>query len=151
MHIRTVLGDIPPGEMGITACHEHLLWVVPEPYAGEDPDLGFDSVPAAVDELRHFKRLGGAALVEMTTAEIGRHPQGLAQISRAAGVHVIAAAGHHKAKFSAAALEGQTVEQIAARTGERDLTALSDCLIVDGDSAVNCRHAQGHEWGASAG
>ncbi len=115
MHIRTVLGDIPPGEMGITACHEHLLWVVPEPYAGEDPDLGFDSVPAAVDELRHFKRLGGAALVEMTTAEIGRHPQGLAQISRAAGVHVIAAAGHHKAKFSAAALEGQTVEQIAAR------------------------------------
>jgi len=115
MHIRTVLGDISPGALGITACHEHLLWAVPEPYAGEDPDLGFDSIPAAVDELRHFKQLGGGALVEMTTAEIGRDPHSMAEISRAAGVHVIAAAGHHKAKFSAATLDGQTVEQIAAR------------------------------------
>ena len=115
MIIRTVLGDISPEILGVTTCHEHLLWTVPEPYTGEDPDLGFDSVPAAVSELRHFKSLGGSALVEMTTAEIGRAPTELAQISRAAGVHVIAAAGHHKAKFSAAALEGQTVEQIAAR------------------------------------
>jgi phosphotriesterase-related protein len=115
MNIRTVLGDISPETLGITTCHEHLLWCVPEPYADEDPDLGFDSVPAAVSELRHFKSLGGSALVEMTTAEIGRAPLELAQISRAAGVHVIAAAGHHKAKFSAAALEGQSVEQIAAR------------------------------------
>lgn len=115
MHIRTVLGDIAPTDLGITACHEHLLWVVPEPYTGEDPDLGFDSIPAAVAELRHFKSLGGGALVEMTTAEIGRDPQRMAQISREAGVHVIAAAGHHKAKFSAAALAGQTIEQIAAR------------------------------------
>src|SRR5512133_3850488 len=104
MKIRTVLGDIPPSELGVTTCHEHLLWAVPEPYADEDPDLGFDSIPAAVAELRHFKTAGGGALVEMTTAEIGRCPTELQQISKAAGVHVISATGHHKEKFSATAL-----------------------------------------------
>lgn len=115
MKIRTVLGDIPSSELGITTCHEHLLWVVPEPYADEDHDLGFDSIPAAVAELRHFKVSGGSALVEMTTAEIGRCPHGLSQISRAAQVHVIATTGHHKEKFSKHALQNKSVDDIAAR------------------------------------
>lgn len=115
MTIRTVLGDIPPSELGVTACHEHLLWTVPEPYADEDPDLGFDSIPAAVAELRYFRAAGGNALVEMTTAEIGRSPRELCQISQAAGVHVIAVSGHHKEKFSARAVAGKSVKAIAAR------------------------------------
>ena len=125
MHIRTVLGDIPPQQLGVTTCHEHLLWAVPEPYADEDPDLGFDSVPAAVSELRHFQSMGGSALVEMTTAEIGRSPCELAQISRATGVHIIAATGHHKAKFSAA-LAGQSMQEITRRM----ITEVSDGIAV---------------------
>jgi len=113
MKIRTILGDISPSELGVTTCHEHLLWSVPEPYTDEDPDLGFDSIPAAVAELRHFKTAGGSALVEMTTAEIGRCPVEMQQISKAAGVHVIAATGHHKEKFSAVALAGKSVVEIA--------------------------------------
>ncbi len=115
MIIRTVLGDIDPTQLGVTTCHEHLLWTVPEPYSDEDPDLGFDSVPAAVAELRYFQSAGGKALVEMTTSEIGRSPLELRQISQAAGVHVVAASGHHKDKFSAAALTGKTTPEIAAR------------------------------------
>jgi len=115
MKIRTVLGDISPTELGTTICHEHLLWVVPEPYTDEDPDLGFDSIPAAVAELRHFKAAGGSALVEMTTAEIGRSPTELRQISEAAAVHVISATGHHKEKFSASAVNGKSVDELAAR------------------------------------
>jgi phosphotriesterase-related protein len=115
MKIRTVLGDISPTELGVTTCHEHLLWVVPEPYTDEDPDLGFDSIPAAVAELRHFKAAGGGALVEMTTAEIGRCPTELRQISEAAAVHVISATGHHKEKFSASAVNGKSVDELAAR------------------------------------
>ena len=114
MKIRTVLGDIPPSELGSTACHEHLLWTVPKPYAGEDPDLGFDSVPAAVTELEYFKAAGGSALVEMTTDEIGRAPLHLREISQAAQVHVIATTGHHKDKFSAAPLTSKSVDEIAA-------------------------------------
>jgi 5-phospho-D-xylono-1,4-lactonase len=114
MKIRTVLGDIAPFELGITTCHEHLLWTVPEPHADEDPDLGFDSVSSAVVELQHFKAAGGHALVEMTTAEIGRAPLDLCQISETTQVHIIATTGHHKDKFSARALEGKSVQEIAA-------------------------------------
>jgi phosphotriesterase-related protein len=114
MKIRTVLGDISPSELGITTSHEHLLWTVPGPDAVEDPDLGFNSIPAAVAELRHYKSAGGNALVEMTTDEIGRAPRDLCQISRTAQVHVIAATGHHKDKFSAQALESKSVQEIAA-------------------------------------
>ncbi len=115
MKIHTVLGNIAPSELGTTTCHEHLLWVVPEPYTDEDPDLGFDSIPAAVAELRHFKTNGGSALIEMTTAEIGRCPRELLQISQAAQVHVIATTGHHKEKFSRRALQNKSVDEIAAR------------------------------------
>jgi phosphotriesterase-related protein len=113
MKIRTVLGDISPSELGVTACHEHLIWSVPEPYADEDPDLGFDSIPAAVAEARYFKSAGGSALVEMTTPQIGRCPGEMRQIAQASSVHVIAAAGHHKEKFSAAALAGKSADEIA--------------------------------------
>ncbi len=113
MKIRTILGDISPSELGVTTCHEHLIWSVPVPYADEDPDLGFDSIPAAVAELRYFKTAGGSALVEMTTAEIGRCPVEMRQIAEASGLHVIAATGHHKEKFSAVALAGKSVDEIA--------------------------------------
>lgn len=115
MPVQTVLGPIPAAELGVTACHEHLLWHLPDHLAGEDTDLGLDSIPAAVAELRHFKSAGGNALVEMSTQEIGRSPQELKQLSLASGVHIITVTGHHKEKFSAASLNGQTVEQIASR------------------------------------
>jgi phosphotriesterase-related protein len=115
MKIRTILGDIPAVELGSTACHEHLLWQVPEPYADEDPDLGFDSIHAAVIEMQAFKAAGGNALVEMTTNEIGRRPLEMSQISRLSGVHVIAASGHHKEKFSASPLRDRSIEEIAER------------------------------------
>lgn len=114
MKIRTVLGDIAPSALGITTSHEHLLWTVPGPDAEEDPDLGFDSIPAAVAELQHYKTAGGNALVEMTTAEIGRAPRDLCQVSSTTQVHIIATTGHHKSKFSAQALEGKSVQEIAA-------------------------------------
>src|SRR6266498_2241058 len=114
MKIRTVLGDIASSTLGRTTSHEHLLWNVPEPYSGEDSDLGFDSVPAALVELRYFKEAGGDALVEMTAAEIGRSPFELRQLSESAEVHVIATTGHHKDKFSATFLDGKSVKEIAS-------------------------------------
>ncbi|MEW6648743.1 MAG: amidohydrolase family protein [Chloroflexota bacterium] len=115
MPVQTVLGPIAAAELGVTACHEHVLWNLPDHLAGEDTDLGLDSIPAAVAELRYFKSAGGNSLVEMTTPEIGRSPQELKQVSLATGIHIITITGHHKEKFSAAALTGQSVEQIASR------------------------------------
>jgi len=113
MKIQTVRGDVSPNELGATNCHEHVLWTVPEPYTLEDPDLGFDSIPAAVAELRYLKFCGGNALVEMTTQEIGRAPADLKQISIATQIHIIAATGHHKDKFNQARIKTYTIEEMA--------------------------------------
>jgi phosphotriesterase-related protein len=114
MKVQTVLGDISPQELGKTACHEHLIWRVPDPPGSDDPDLGYDSVTAALAEVERFARAGGGALVEMTTSDIGRSPLDLKLISQKTGVHIIAAAGHHKHKFSAAYLVGKSVGEIEA-------------------------------------
>jgi phosphotriesterase-related protein len=111
--IRTVLGDVQPAQLGLTLNHEHLLWIVPEPYQDEDPDLGFDDPEMALRELELFEQAGGSALVEMTTAEIGREPEELARISSASGIHIIAASGHHKDKFSRLPLVEKSPEAIA--------------------------------------
>ena len=113
MKIQTVCGEIPPSQLGITSCHEHLLWAVPAPYAGGDPDLGFEDPDQAIFELQYFSEAGGKAVVEMTTPEIGRNPQALKAISEKTNVHIIAASGHHKDKFSAASLQDRSVDQIA--------------------------------------
>ena len=129
MIIRTVLGDIHPQDLGVCTCHEHLLWIVPEPYADEDLDLGFDSIPAAVAEMRHFKGKGGHALVEMTTLEIGRAPKDLRQIALASEVNIIATTGHHKDKFSAAALNGLSLQTITDRIIQDVMTGMDDTNI----------------------
>jgi phosphotriesterase-related protein len=121
LKIQTVLADIQPADLQAVSCHEHLLWVVPDPYAQEDADLGFDSIPAAVAEMRYFKSCGGDTLVEMTTREIGRAPLDLAQISLTSGVHIIAATGHHKEKFNQGLTQNESPEQMAEEFA-RDVT-----------------------------
>ncbi len=94
---------------------------MPEPYTNDDLDLGFDSIPAAVAEMRHFKGKGGQALVEMTTSEIGRSPKDLRQIALASETHIIATTGHHKDKFCASKLDGLSLQTITDQI-IRDIT-----------------------------
>ncbi len=112
--IRTVTGDIAPGEAGRTYMHEHLLWSPPEPFAGQDPDLGLDSVDAALKEVGAFGQAGGSTLVEMTTPELKRNPAALRAISTQTGVHIVAATGYNKGKFSDPAVADLSVDDIAA-------------------------------------
>lgn len=111
--VRTVRGDVPADTLGITYSHEHLLWRPPAPFGEADPDLRFDSTEAAIAEVGHFHQAGGGAIVEMSTAEVGRSPEGLRAISESTGVHILAATGHHKAKFSAEVVRGQSGGEVA--------------------------------------
>jgi 5-phospho-D-xylono-1,4-lactonase len=147
MGIRTVLGEIDPSACGMTACHEHLLWTVPEPYQEEDADLGFDSTPAAVSEVKHYQTAGGNSIVDMTTAEIGRRPQELHQIAQITGLHIIAATGHHKEKFSAKALASKTIDEIAERivmdiTQGMDSTSIQAGVIKAATSADSASESE---------
>lgn len=110
--IRTVLGDIPPEQLGLTLGHEHLIAY--PPVGLSDPDLWLDDEQAAIQELGAFKQAGGSAVIEMTTVDYGRDVAALERIARASGVHLIAATGFNKGKFADRLTESRTVEEIAA-------------------------------------
>jgi phosphotriesterase-related protein len=96
--VRTVLGDIDPSVLGRTNAHEHLfirdgLILILE------PDFRLDSEANAVSEVTDFRAYGGQAIVDTSPLGVGRDPEGLVNVSRATGVHVIAATGFHKPRY----------------------------------------------------
>ncbi|MBK9126142.1 MAG: phosphotriesterase [Chloroflexi bacterium] len=111
--IRTVLGDIAPADLGICLPHEHVYGQPPPQYA--EPDLILDDEAGVIAELRGYYAANGRALVEMTTPDYGRNAAAMQRIARASHVHIIAATGYNKERFSAPFLESADVEILAAR------------------------------------
>ncbi len=115
--VQTVLGAIAPEALGVTMTHEHLLCdlsaLVRVPveasrraklYApvtmdllgainyGGQPNLDnarLLDVPTAIEETQLYRLAGGGAIVEATSIGIGRDPEGLRQIARATGLHIV--------------------------------------------------------------
>ncbi|GAA5157050.1 phosphotriesterase [Pseudonocardia eucalypti] len=90
--VRTVLGDLPPAELGITDAHDHLFM-----RSAALPGQDLDDAEAAAAELRRFAALGGRTVVQWSPFGMGRRPAELVELSRATGVQVIAATGLHRA------------------------------------------------------
>ncbi|MEU6476935.1 phosphotriesterase [Streptomyces sp. NPDC047017] len=107
--VRTVLGDLPPGELGVTDAHDHLFFRSPRL-----PGQELDDVVAAEDELAAFRAEGGGAVVQWTPCGLGRRAAELPPLSRAAGVRLVCATGLHQAVHYAedtlAALRGRLAE-----------------------------------------
>lgn len=108
--VRTVLGDIPPEQLGFTLAHEHFYSSPPEEFAEADLCLG--STEEATAELRDFASVGGGAVVEMTTPDYRRDVRKLKRISEASGVHVVASTGFNKAKFADRYSAGLTEDEL---------------------------------------
>lgn len=96
--IHTVLGLIPPKELGFTQCHEHLMLRKGESYR-QNPVLWMDDVEASIKEAKAYRSLGGSALVEAQPVGCGRMSQGLEEIAGRTGVHIVASTGFHKMQF----------------------------------------------------
>jgi phosphotriesterase-related protein len=94
----TVLGPIAPAELGPTASHEHIF--AASTSNRKDGDTRLNEYDTALEELLAFKKAGGDAMVEVTTIDMGRDPVRLAELSAAAGVKIIAAAGFYKGNYS---------------------------------------------------
>lgn len=110
--VRTVLGDVDPGTLGLVLGHEHL--VTHPPAFVTDPDLTMASEAEALAELADFAAAGGGGLVEMTTIDYGRDGPALVRLSRASGVHVVAATGFNQGKFADRISSRFSTEAIAA-------------------------------------
>lgn len=79
--IRTVMGDVDPGEIGITLIHEH-------PYL-----MGFD---IQMKELADFRDQGGSCVVDQTTIDLGRQPDLIKRLAEETGLNVVASTGYYR-------------------------------------------------------
>ena len=121
--VQTVLGPVPPEDLGPTLTHEHLLidlaWMSKpaveaserlkrsQPVTLEDlgwvrynsqrnrDDLELLDEETAISEALLFKRWGGETMVDATTIGIGRDPRALARIARATGLNIIMGTGFY--------------------------------------------------------
>lgn len=113
--IRTVTGDVAAHRMGRTLTHEHLLYTYP---GGEyDHQSAFD-LDAAVGgisaELKAgMEGFGYATLVDMTPAEVGRHPELMKRVAEKTGCNVIAVTGFFPERMGVPYwFRRQTVEEL---------------------------------------
>lgn len=111
--IRTVLGDIAPEALGVCYGHEHVVGRPPGTAAGSDLDFTDESV--ALRELALYTQAGGRSLIEMSTPDYGRDAAAMVRVSRASGVHLVAATGYNKDKFSLPFTQDASVDELTAR------------------------------------
>jgi len=89
--VRTVLGDIAPGQLGPTDYHEHLFQVTPL-LPGED----LDDEHASTAEALSLRQAGASAMVEATPLGLGRRPSAVARVAAVSGLHVVHTSGAHR-------------------------------------------------------
>ena len=113
--VRTILGDIDPSELGVTYSHEHLF-IGPSRAVDRFPHLLLDDVDAMVRELAAPVALGLRAAVDGMPMDAGRDVVALAEISRRAGIHVVAPTGLHHDRYYGPGhwSERLTVDELAA-------------------------------------
>ena len=142
-HVMTVLGPLPVEQMGVTLMHEHILvdasgkWSPPaccserplseakvhigilgalrmNPFVNRDNCQLFDP-ELAIEELMHYKDLGGQTVVDPTTIGLGRDPLALQRISRRTGLHIVSSAGFYLEFSHPDFVRDSSIDELAAR------------------------------------
>jgi phosphotriesterase-related protein len=139
MPIHTVLGEIDPAELGPTSMHEHVLadlrlWAKTGddgvPWEGpigpeaqmhlrwnglHTPDnLHLHDPAVAVAEMQSVAAAGGAMIVDLTIAGMGRRLTDLAEVSRQSGVAIAVGCGYYVEELHPPELAAMGIDEIAA-------------------------------------
>jgi phosphotriesterase-related protein len=96
--VRTVLGDIPAADLGVTYAHEHLIIDGGRPVE-LSPDFLLADVDRLAAELHDAAALGLSSAIDAMPADCGRNPGKLVELSRRTDVNIVAATGIHHEKF----------------------------------------------------
>ncbi len=91
---RTVLGDFPTEEMGLTYAHEHIIIEESYPTASH-PEFLLNDVDKVSEELTNFYAAGGRTVVDTMPSNAGRNVLKLAEVGRRSKVHIIVPTGIH--------------------------------------------------------
>ena len=68
--VRTLLGDIPPEEMGFTLAHEHIVCRPPYWAQRGESDLLLDDPERSRREVQEFYGRGGRTIVDATAVDL---------------------------------------------------------------------------------
>jgi len=154
---QTVLGAIDGESLGITSCHEHILWdlsaIFREPDSARDRGLAHQPVELAnlywvranphsnvdnlvqtdeklaINELLPFRYAGGNTIVDLTQNGMSRDPRGLARIARATGLNIIMGSGYYIGRSHPQDMDSRTEEDIA-------LEIVKDITVGVGDTGI---------------
>jgi phosphotriesterase-related protein len=92
--VRTVLGDISPGKMGLTYSHEHI--VIEESFPTlANPAFILNDTARISEELTELYCFGGRTMVDTMPAACGRNILKLVEVSKKSGINIIAPTGIH--------------------------------------------------------
>ena len=150
--VQTVLGPVPPAELGPTMTHEHMLidfrcmfnppteatelrrayapvtmdllgWIHRNWFDNRD-NLMLDDEETTIAEAALYKRAGGGTIVDATTFGIGRDPRALARIARATGLNIVMGAGYYVDIVHPPELGEMTEADVASRIVEEIQTGV---------------------------
>ncbi len=141
---RTVLGDVPAGELGITYAHEHLVIDGGRPVERE-PEFLLNDPDRLTQELTDAATRGLRTAVDAMPVDAGRNVTLLAELSRRSGVNVVAVTGFHHDRYYGPS-------HWSARASEEELADLFAADIEEGvdanDYAGPVVRRTGHRAGA---
>ena len=85
--IRTVMGDIPKEQLGVTMAHEHFI--VDLDRIRKDGVSKIETVEEVIPEIKKMMDLGVQSTFEVTTNDMGRDPLKLKEISEKTGLLIV--------------------------------------------------------------
>lgn len=109
--IQTIGGLIPPEDLGITMCHEHLALDL-SPVRGED-DSNFNDMDLIRSEVMKMKAFGVQSVVEVSCNDMGRNPKQLNMLSERCGIHIVAATGFYLEPYHSDFVKHACPEELA--------------------------------------
>lgn len=124
--VQTVLGPVDPATLGFTLPHEHTaisLWQIPNRW--DYWELTRDEAIMAA-ELARFRAAGGATLVDLTLAGVGRDPAWLVGLARATGLNLVMGCGWYREAYYPA----------EARIDRRSVDDLADELVREASEGI---------------
>jgi len=96
--VRTALGDVDAGDIGITYAHEHLVIDGGRPVE-LSPDFLLADVDRLARELADARAAGLRTAIDAMPIDCGRNPAKLAELSLRTGVYLVASTGLHHERF----------------------------------------------------
>lgn len=107
--IRTIEGDIAPGDLGFTYSHEHIVCEPPYWLERREDDLLLDDPEISLLDVVDFRNAGGRSIVDATCVDYGRDLDTVRALARKAGVHIVATAGFNKSFLWNAKMPGRHI------------------------------------------